>query len=205
MLYANYTCIWSVHRDQAMVKTELEHAGTKLLRIAQENSLTLNASKMQIIWSRNPSPVLVGDTVVQKQDELLLLGVNFDRRFTVKPHLQSLVGTARSLLAMTRRLLLHLPRGRQVQEVVRALVVGRLCYGSILFTPRLSLENSACQHLKSLQTVINDIARSLLGISRADRIPVDQLLAETNMPVLNRMVIKSILCETWKCLRPAVQ
>ena len=200
-LYADDTCIWCAHKDPKVVQKELEVASAKLLQFAQDNSLALNTSKTQIIWSNNPSPVLVGDALVQPQDELLLLGVKFDRKFSIRPHLQSLLGTARSLLAMTRRLLLHLPRGQQVQEVVRALVVGRLCYGSILFVPRPSHDDPVCQLLQSLQTGINDIARSLLGISRADRIPVEQLLAESNMPVLNRVVIKSIMCETWKCLR----
>ncbi len=200
-LYADDTCIWCAHRDPAVVQKELELASARLLLFAQDNSLALNTSKTQIIWSNSPSPVLVGDTLVQPQDELLLLGIKFDRKFSIKPHLQSVLGSARSLLAMTRRLLLHLPRGRQVQEVVRALVVGRLCYGSILFAPRLSHDDPICQLLQSIQTGINDIARSLLGISRADRIPVEQLLAESNMPVLNRVVIKTIMCESWKCLR----
>ena len=202
-LYADDTCIWCAHGDPVVAKERLELASAKLLRFAQDNSLALNTSKTQIIWSNSPSPVLIGDALVQPEDELLLLGVKFDRKFSVRPHLQSLLGTSRSLLAMTRRLLLHLPRGRQVQEVVRALVVGRLCYGSILFTPRLSHGDQVCHLLQSLQTGVNNIARSLLGLSRADRISVEQLLADSNMPVLNRVVIKSIMCESWKCLRPS--
>lgn len=200
-LYADDTCIWAAHKDPAVVKKELEQAASRLLWFAQENSLALNTAKTQVVWTDHPSPILVGKSLVQPQEELLLLGVKFDKRLTIKPHLRSLGSAARSLLAMTRRLLLHLPRGWQVQEIVRALVVGRLCYGSILVTPRLNQEDPVCQLLQSLQVVVNDIARSLLGVARADQVPVEQLLAETNLPALNRVVVRSILCETWKCLR----
>ncbi len=200
-LYADDTCVWCAHRDPAVVRAELELAASRLLRFALDNSLALNASKTQVIWSSHPTPILVGSTLVQPQDELLLLGVKFDRKLSIRPYLQSLAGTARSLLAMTRRLLLHLPRGRQVQDIVRALVVGKLCYASILVTPRLSAEDPVCQLLQSLQTTVNGIARALLGVSRADRIPVEQLLTEASMPSLNRVVIKSILCEAWKSLK----
>ena len=199
-LYADDTCVWCSHKDPAVVKKELEVVSSRLVRFAQDNSLALNASKTQVIWSSNPLPILVGDTLVRPMDDLLLLGVRFDRRFSIKPHLQALSSSARSLLALARRLLLHLPRGRQVQEIMRALVVGRLGYGSVLFPPRLTPGDPTCQLLQSLQTTINDIARSLLGVTRADRIPVEQLLAEASMPVLNRLVVKSIVCETWKSL-----
>ncbi len=199
-LYADDTCLWSAHRDPGVVKRELELASSRLLSYALANSLALNPAKTQLLWTNDPSPVLVGDTLVQPQDELLLLGIRFDRRLSIGPHLQSLSSSARSLLALTRRLLLHLPRGGQVQDVVRALVVGKLCYGSILVPPRLSPEDPTSQLLQSIQTSVNDIARLLLGTRRADRIPVERLLDLTGMPALNRVVIKTILCETWKCL-----
>ncbi len=65
--------------------------------------------------------------------------------------------------------MLHLPRFRQVQDVVRALVVGRLCYGCILIPSRLSLENPSSQLLQSIQTLVNDMARFLLRVRKADR------------------------------------
>ena len=119
---------------------------------------------------------------------------------SIAPHLRSLSSAARSLVALTRRLLLHLPRGRHVQDVVRALVVGRLCYGCILISPRLSSEDPSCQLVQSLQTSVNDMARLLIGARRADKITVEELLELTGMPALNRVVVKTILCETWKCL-----
>ncbi len=199
-LYADDTCIWCAGKDSNTVKEQLELASSVLLDYALENSLALNPSKTQLVWSNSPSPIRVGTTVVQPQEELLLLGIRFDRRLSITPHLRALVGSARSLLALTRRLLLHLPRGPQVQEIVRSLVTGRLGYGSLLFPPRLSLGDPSSQLMQDLQVPVNDMARLLCGASRADRIPVEQLLAAAGLPAMNRMVIRAILCETWKCL-----
>ncbi len=134
-LYADDTCLWCAAKDPAIVKRKLELAASRLFSYALDNSLALNPAKTQLVWSSNPSPISVGITVVNPQEELLLLGVRFDRKHSINPHLRALAGTARSLLALTRRLLLHLPRGQQVQDIVRSLVVGQLGYGGVLFPP----------------------------------------------------------------------
>ncbi len=184
-----------------MAKKELELASSKLLQYALDNSLALNPGKTQLVWTSSPSSISIGKTVVHPQDELLLLGVRFDKRLSVKPHLRALSNLARSLLALTRRLLLHLPRGEKVQNIVCALVTGKLGYGSILLPPRLSSEEPSCQLLQQIQITINDMARLLLGASREDKITVEELLARTKLPALNRLVIRTVLCETWKSLR----
>ncbi len=93
---------------------------------------------------------------------------------------------------MAQRLLLHLPCGLQVQDIRQAMVVGRHCYDSILFMPQLAPEDPCCQLLKSIQALINDMACLLLWVTRADQILVEQLLAEADMPALNRVVIQTI-------------
>ena len=200
-LYADDTCVWSAHKDPKVAKEELELASSRLLNYVLENSLALNPAKTQLLWTCDSSPISIGKTVVHSQDELLLLGVRFDRKLSLKPHLRALAGSARSLLALTRRLLLHLLRGKQVQDIVGALVTGRLCYGSVLLPPRLSPGDPSCQLMQQIQTTINDVARLLLGVSRVDKTPVEELLERTNLPALNRAVIKTVLCEAWKCLR----
>ncbi len=83
---------------------------------------------------------------------------------------------------------------------MRSLVVGRLGNGSILFPPRISLQDPSNELVQDIQVPINDMARLLCGASRADRVPVEKLLAAAGLPALNRLVIRTIFCETWKCL-----
>ncbi len=87
------------------------------------------------------------------------------------PYPWNLAAAASSLHALTRCLLVHLPRGAQVQEVVCSLVQGKLCYGSLLLPHCLIEEEPSCQLMQMVQAQINDIARQLLGASRLDRIP----------------------------------
>ncbi len=107
---------------------------------------------------------------------------------------------SKSLQALARRLLIHLPRGHYVEEVVRSLVIGRLCYGSALFPLRLANEDPACQLLQTIQVRVNDTARLLLGAARVDRIPTEELLFRTGLPSLNRNAIRAAVLELWKAL-----
>ncbi len=129
----------------------------------------------------------------------MLLGASFDRKISQAPHLQSMVSTAGSLVALTRRLLIHLP-SQYVQEVARSLVQGKLCYGSLLIPHRRSEEDPTCHLMQAVQTKINDVARLLLGASRADKVPVQELLQRTKLPSLNRNSVRMMIVEMWKAL-----
>ncbi len=53
------------------------------------------------------------------------LGVTFDRKLTVNPHLSNLISTTRSLAIMAKRLTNHIPH-LQVCAVMGALIRGRI-------------------------------------------------------------------------------
>ncbi len=203
-LYADDAAVWVAQKDPKVVKDRMERlSASQVSYYVLQNSLSLNPGKIQVLWTGTPSPlpIMVGPTLIQPQEELVLLGITFDKKLSIRPHLRAQEGTARSLLALTRRLLLHLPRGRHVQDIVRSLVVGRLCYGNILVPPRLASEDPTCHLVQLVQTLVNDMAQLLLGDSRANRIPVERLLLGSGLPSINRTLIKPISFEAWKCLR----
>ncbi len=80
------------------------------------------------------------------------------------------------------------------------MVTGKHCYGSLLFPLRLEESDPGCSFLQSIQTVVNDTARVLLGVSPSDRITVEELLASSGLTSLNRSAIKATVTELWKCL-----
>ena len=202
-IYADDCCLWTAHKDPQAARIRLEELANKLAEYSLTNSLSLNAGKTQLMWiggGTSPPCAKVGDTLVAPTDSLQLLGLSFDRRISLAPHFQTLVGTAGSLHALARRLLVHLPRGHHVQDVVRSLVIGRLCYGAALFPLRLSESDPSCQLLHTIQVRINDIARLLLGVKRADQTPVEDLLAGAHLPSLNRHAVLMTIVELWKSL-----
>ncbi len=202
-IYADDCCIWTAHKSQERARIRLEELSSKLAEYSLVNSLSLNPGKTQVMWiggSASPPPTNIGGTLVAPSDTLQLLGLSFDRRLTLTPHFRTLVEVAGSLQALARRLLVHLPRGRYVEEVVCSLVIGRLCYGSALFPLRLDNEDPNCQLLQTIQVRVNDTARLLLGAARADRIPTEELLSRTGLPSLNRNAIRATVLELWKAL-----
>ncbi len=202
-VYADDCCLWSAHKNPDVVRSRLEELAARLADYSLRNSLSLNAGKTQILWiggGISPPSTKVGDSMVPPAETLQLLGLSFDRKLSLTPHLQALAGVAGSLHALARRLLVHLPRGKQAQEVVRALVIGRLCYGAALFPLRLIQTDPTCQLLRAVQVRINDIARLLLGVSRAEQMPVEDLLTRTGLPSLNRRAVQMTIVELWKSL-----
>ncbi len=201
-VYADDTCLWVSHKSTAVIKSRLEELAKKLSAYSLSNSLCLNADKTQIMWigASSPPTTTVGAAAVPPAEVLLLLGISFDCKLSLAPHLQSLLSSAGSLLALARRLLVHLPRGPQVRGVVRSLVKGKLCYGALLLPHRLAEDEPVCQLMQAVQVRINNIARLLLGVSRTDKIPVQDLLARSGLPSLNRDSIATTIVEMWKAL-----
>ena len=134
-MYADDLCAWGANSDQVVVKRKLYKMSAKLLSYALGCSLSLNAAKTQLVWAgtASPLPITIGSSLVQPQEELLLLGVSFYRKLSILPHQRSLLGSVRSILALTRWLLIHLHKGQQVHDVALAMIVRRLCSASLLF------------------------------------------------------------------------
>ena len=83
------------------------------------------------------SPVLVVNSLVRPSDVVDVLGVSFDSRLTPAPHLASTLASARALAGASRRLsTMHL-RQPILQQVVRALLVGKVGYACAILKPRL--------------------------------------------------------------------
>ncbi len=123
-MYADDCCLWSAHKNPDKIRSRLQELAARLADYSLSNSLSLNAGKTQVLWiggGSSPPSITVGDMMVPPAETLQLLGLQFDRRLTLTPYLQVLAGVAGSLHALARRLLVHLPRGQQAQDVVRAL------------------------------------------------------------------------------------
>ena len=161
--------------------------------------LVLNNDKTQILWvgtSKQP-PLRVGDVLVDPSSTVDVLGVTYDQRLSPLPHLANILRSARSLAAATRRLSLHL-RQDQLRQVARSLLVGQVGYACAVLKPRLSKDDPTSKDMQDVQTAVNDCARYILGSSRKDCKPVEELLMESGLPSLNRLAVEQIAVEAWK-------
>ena len=202
-LFADDVVTWSTGRTREETKHRLEQKAATMVSYSATHKLALNASKTQLLWSSrgigNPSVLKIGATEVSSADTLEMLGVAYDRALTSAPYIKKQLAAAKAIRGTVRRLALHIPRGTLLQTVARSLVAGKLGYAAAAAYPvRYHEEQQRDGPMADLQVIVNDIARSLLGKRRQDRVTVSTLLDKTGLPSLNRLTAKSLAVETWK-------
>ncbi len=197
--YADDCIAWATGPDPAVVRSMLGTLSGAVCRFMNDNYLVLNDEKTQIllVGTSEQSPIQVGSAMVAPSDRVDVLGVSFDGSLSPLPHMRSSLASARSIAAATRRLSLHLRRGA-LQQVARALIVGKVGYGAAALKPRLSSSDPQNGDLLAMQTAVNDCARHIVGSNRRDKMPVKRLLLETGLPSLNHLIVEQIAIEAWK-------
>ncbi len=191
---------WVVGKNPVRVRRRLEEISSSLVSYCSLNYLAINEKKTQVLWAGAPGEaVQVGDCRVRPADEFEFLGVKFDRQLTVNPHLRNITSTARSLAIMARRLTFHLPAG-VVRRVVGALVRGKLGYACLVLPPRMNEQDPVNTLMAKLQIAVNDVGRGIIGSDRSERKNIEEVLCESELPSINKMVVETIATETWKAL-----
>ncbi len=201
--YADDICCWVTANDDAEVRSELERISSRLLEYAAIHKLAINESKTQVMWIRTTSgpSVTVGSTQIVDSDSVTLLGVSFDKRLRSTPYLKTQVSATRRIGGAVASLAKHLPCPI-VARIARALVIGKSGYAmAAAITPRLKESDPASSDVASVQVAINNVARSVTGTKRNDRLSVATLLKKSSLPSLNRLAVRSLALETWKAIR----
>ena len=112
---------------------------------------------------------------------------------------EALCADVRKRVALINRLANHIPRGRPLNMVSKALVLGKIhADAPVVTNPRLYDADPPDASAEKLQVSLNNMARTLLGKKREDRIPVSTLLSKCNIDSYNRMVVARSGLEAWK-------
>jgi hypothetical protein len=122
--------------------------------------------------------ISVKGALVKPANSFELLGITFNRQFTVQPYLHSLAREARFRAGRVARLSQHLPRGQLLRQLGSGLLIGKLEH-CLPVLPRLRLPGSTGtipEMLASVQVTVNDVARSVVGHRREDHISIVDLL-----------------------------
>ncbi len=198
--YADDLVCWITSKNPGAIVNGLEAVSAAIVTYMNRNYLALNESKTQLVWlGAQKQPIKVGKCLVQPSEELEMLGVSFDKVLTPVPHVKSLISSARTLSAMARRLSLHLPPS-SLHTVMGALVRGKLGYACLILPPRLKESDPTNQLMAKLQVCINDIGRAIIGCKRSEKKRVEDILIESELPSINRLIIRTVCVEAWKAL-----
>ena len=98
-----------------------------------------------------------------------------------------------------RNLACQLPRGKLLSEMGKSLIIGRLqCNAFVTRPARLSAPANGKVDSASrgpAQVALNDLARTLLGHTRAEHFKVEDLLDRYNIPNVNEIVVRQAALE----------
>ncbi len=198
--YADDVAVWVAGKDASLVRERLEQISKSLMNYCSMNYLALNGSKTQVLWSGcTAQPVRVGDVLVPPAPTFEFLGISFDKHLAVTPHLNALVNSAKAMVIMCRRLLQHLP-SPLVKTIMQSMIRGKIGYACAVLPPRFNEQDPVNGLMAKIQTSLNEVARSIVGCRRSDRRRVEEILQESSIPSLNKVVIETIGVECWKAL-----
>ena len=192
-LYADDTSAVAASKTWEETEVALKAMTDELEKYSHRNSLHLNLAKTQ--------ELKIGHPDTKPSDELNILGIVLDRTASFETHHSNVLADLRRRIGVVRRLRTRLSRGRLLSEIGRSLIIGRV-QGSAWVTrnARLSTQQNGPMHQVrgQAQTVINDLARIILGVTRADHYKVEDLLDRADLPSINEIVVRQSALASWK-------
>ena len=191
--YADDTSGLCASKSWEVTEATLSAMGKSLESYSQKNQLHINMSKTQ--------SMLLGHSTTQSSDSLNILGVTIDSRLNFSTHHDALVNDLRRRLGVIRRLKCQMSRGKLLNEVAQSLFVGRLqCNAWITRPVRVNQEGEQPSSRDKAQVLLNDLARTLLNIRRADHVRTEDLMDRAKIPTLNEIVVRQAALNSWKAV-----
>ena len=189
-LYADDTSTLVATRARGDTDKIMQETATVIEAYSKENRLCLNAGKTQVLrlFHKETSP----------SDTLNLLGVEINKSAGFGAHHKSMLSDLRRRIGVIRRLATRMSNGKLLTEIVRSLVIGKLQTSA--WVTRSARLHPGSQHKDDMttQVILNDLARTLLGVKRADRYKTSDLLDRAGVPTLNEIVIRQSCIAAWK-------
>ena len=192
--YADDTCAYAAAKSWSETEAAIGELSGNLECYSHETGLHLNLGKTQ--------KLMLGHPDTSSTDTMTILGVTIDKSGGFKNHNVKVLSDLRKRLGMIRQLSVQLPRGRLLREIGQSLIVGRL--QSSAFVTRAVRLNSAdsnneqSQDKGPAQVVLNDLARVLLGVRRADHYRATDLVDRASIQTVNEIVVRQSATMAWR-------
>jgi hypothetical protein len=190
-----------VAEDLKEAHRELQRLVNIMVNYTKDNGLALNGAKTQVMVGGKAKAkdmdaitINVDSAEVKPSNSFELLGITFDRSFTVRPYSHSLAREARFQAGRVARLAQHLPRGQLLRQLGSGLLMGKLAHClPVVARPRLPGSTALAQ----VQVAVNDVALSVVGHKREDHIAIVDLLEAAKYLSLNQQVVRAMAISAW--------
>jgi hypothetical protein len=142
----------------------------------------------------------VDRNTIKPSNTIELLGVAYDRKLLITPHVRSLLAAARQRVSVVARLANHLTRGTYLRQLSYRLVMGKFAHAlAAVARPRLDSEQNASVIWSKIQVAFNNVARSITGVRRRAHVNNTDLIDLAGIKSPNRMVVKAVAVKAWMC------
>jgi hypothetical protein len=193
-----------VAEDLKEAHRELQRLVNAMVKYTKDNGLALNGAKTQVMVggkakARDTFTINVNGAEVKPSNSFELLGITFNRQFTVQSYLHNLAREARFWAGRVARLAQHLPRGQLLRQLGSGLLMGKLAH-CLPVVARLRLPGSMGtipEALALVQFAMNDLARSVVRHRREDHITIVDLLEVAKHLRLNQQVVRATAMSVW--------
>ena len=201
--YADDVNSTTVGETEEEVVKLMEEDAKNMLSYMAINKLAANEQKTQVmimgkkVKSRE---VTIGESKIQTQSCVEILGVNMNQDLSWKNHLDVIKSSLDQRIGLLRRLSFNMPRS------VLRMLADALCFSKVRYCiaafgqPKVNPMESKISAMEEIQVKLNTVMRIITGQRREDRVPITKLLEKTNLPSVNRIVVESILKEMWMFL-----
>ena len=199
LVYADDSSAW--HSDI----NALSEAAMTFSNMAADMGLVLNPSKTQLLTlgggNRFGKVIKVDDEIVEQRDQIELLGFKVDQKLSPTPYAEDMLQSLSQRLGVLRRLKAKLPPNI-LSILAKSIVLGKVqVYAGLTFRVRLTKDAPRSVLATKIQTVLNDVARLLLGKRRADKISSEDLIHQAGLKSLNHIVAEVSGWLAWKMSR----
>ena len=190
-LYADDTSSSAAGKTWKDTETALQTISVNLERFSSDCELHINMDKTQ--------KLMLGHSGTASSETLNILGVTLDKSGGFSAHHSTVLSDLRRRLGVVRRLKCQISRGKLLNEIARSLVIGRLqCNAWVTRPARVVPQNGQNRSKDPAQVILNDLARLLLGVTRADHHRTEDLLDKAKVPSVNQIIVRQSALSAWK-------
>lgn len=194
-LFADDCNIYCSGTDTKSTVAQLQNAINSLTQWSSKSGFKFSPSKTQcIIFNKKKNNLLhnihINNIPAAYTNNVCILGMIFDSKFTWTPHLQKLKKSCNNKMKIIKTLS-HFTWGAEKNSLIliyKALILSKIDYGSIIY-------NSAKSNIKQiLNPIHNEAIRRAIGAFRTS--PIDSILCLSGEPPLqirrNRNILKYV-------------
>ena len=203
--FADDTTVYSKALSIKELKNEMEIVGNNMITYCNANGLILNSQKTQIIMSTGSDTLVIKNSKdhVPVSQQIKLLGVEYDTKFSTAPYLRKLAQDAKTRSKVIQQLSFCMP-----QCLLKPLTNGIL-FRKIIAAASAAIPIQISDQDKLFQSkILEDINKSIKAAARTitktklkDKVPSNIVLWKAGLPSLNQAVSASKASLIWKARR----